>query len=145
MANGLPPRRIIRSIVRDALSDREEMLDSDASTADVSRALIARYSELLPRLEDNAPALLPEDRSTLDRACVHARIWREGLLDAYAGTGDKGMILKCRQDVDRVKRLEAALGVVRTDTSAWESVSLSEIRRRAEADPARYDIDHCFG
>lgn len=105
----LPPRRILRSIVQDAISDREEMedFDSQAKTMD----LIDRYQAFLPRLADDAPPLSSDDRHLLATACMHARIWREGYADAWAGTGDKAVIAKARQRVDRVTRTEAALGV----------------------------------
>ena len=107
----LPPRRTLRSIVQDAISDREEF--DDATIATQTSDIIVRYNAFLPRLADDAPPLSPDDINLLASACMHARIWREGYVDSWIATGEKAIILKARQDVDRVTRTEEALGVVR--------------------------------
>ena len=107
----LPPRRMLRSIVQDAISDREEFDDPEFAAR--TAASIASYRDLMPKLADAAGPLGPDERHTLARACDHARIWREGLVDAWSGTGDKAAILETRQDVERITRTEDALGVTR--------------------------------
>ena len=107
----LPPRRILRSIVQDAISDREEF--DDANHRREPSGIVLRYRAFLPRLADSAPPLGDEDRELLATACRHARIWREGYLDSWKCTGEKAVLLEARQDVDRVTRTEDALGVVR--------------------------------
>lgn len=130
----LPPRRVLRSIVEDAISDHEEMQDADMR--DATKAYIASYRALLPRLADSAPPLTQQDREVLVDACRHARIWREGLVDSWRGTGDKATILSCRQDVDRVTRTQDALGVVRSFLEGgavpddMRSVSIFDLMRR---------------
>ena len=128
----LPPRRVLRSIVQDAILDREEM--SDDTIRDRTKAIIQAYHDLLPRLADTAPALSEADKDLLATACRHARIWREGLVDSWANTGDKAVILECRQDVERVTRTETALGVVRhflaggPDPEGTVSMTIAQIR-----------------
>lgn len=130
----LPPRRILRSIVQDAISDREEM--GDDSIREQTAAHIASYRALLPRLADAAPPLTDADRRILVDACRHARIWREGLVDSWRNTGEKAIILGCRQDVDRVTRTQDALGVRRSfleggpDPEGIKYVTLQELARR---------------
>ena len=105
----LPPRRVLRSIVQDAINDREEM--EDPEIRDRTLAQLAGYRDFLPRLSDNAPPLSAEDRKLLVTACMHARIWRAGYAEAWAGTGDLAVIQKAKQDVARIDRTEEALGV----------------------------------
>lgn len=130
----LPPRRILRSIVQDAISDREEM--DDDSIRDRTAAHIASYEALLLRLADTAPPLTDADREVLVDACRHARIWREGLVDSWRNTGEKAIILGCRQDVDRVTRTQDALGVRRSFLEGGAApkgmtyVTLQELARR---------------
>lgn len=134
----LPPRKILRSIVEDAISDREEMQDADPS--DETRALIGEYRAFIPRLADDAPPLSEDDKDILVKACHHARIWREGYLDAWINTGDKPIILAARQDIDRVKRTEEALGVIRhwlrggIRPAGVTHINILELRTRSKAE-----------
>lgn len=118
----LPPRALLRSVLNDAISDREEFLDAhsrqhgvapdEETTALIAltKAQIARYEDLERRLPDPRP-LTGADEETLATATQHARIWRVGLQDAWRGTGDKANIRACREDVARLEKVEAALGV----------------------------------
>lgn len=134
----LPPRRILRSIVEDAISDRDEF--DDCNCRETTSEIIARYKAFLPRLADDAPPLGADDLRLLASACMHARIWREGYVDSWRCTGDKAVILSAKQDVDRVTRTEEALGVVRHWTRGGpmpadvRSVPLTEIMARPIAD-----------
>ena len=131
----LPPRRILRSIVEDAISDREEY--EDAHSREKTSDLIRRYKALVPRLADDAPPLSDGDRSLLGTACMHARIWRESYVDSWRHTGEKAIILSARQDVERVTRTEEALGIVRHWTMGGpmpegvRSVPINELRENA--------------
>lgn len=133
----LPPRRVLRSIVEDAISDREEF--DDEMVRDETKAIIARYREFLPRLADSAPPLSKEDHDLLVTACRHARIWREGYVESWLGTGEKRIILEARQDVDRVTRTEDALGVVRhwlnggPEPEGMSSITVFELSKRIKA------------
>lgn len=104
----LPPRRILRSIVMDAISDREGF--NDPSIADETAATIRGHKALLERLSDNAPPLDEEAKDSLALACLHARIWRESYVDSWLSTGEKNIILRARQDVHKIDRVEKALG-----------------------------------
>lgn len=128
----LPPRSVLRLIVQDAISDRRGMRDPACATE--TAAAIASYLAFQPRLADGAPPLCDDDHNVLAQACMHARIWREGLFYSWANTGDKATILECRQDIARVTRTEDALGVVRhfmnggPTPKGVRSVTLSELR-----------------
>lgn len=134
----LPPRRVLRSIVEDAINDREEF--DDCACERQTSEIIARYREFLPRLADGAPALGEADLQLMAYACMHARIWREGYLDSWKGTGDKAVILSARQDVERVTRTEEAMGVVRHWTRGGplpddvRDVPLTELMKRPSTD-----------
>lgn len=121
----LPNRRILRGIVEDAISDREEM--SDDSIAELTAGQIARYRELLPRLVDKAPPLKDEDRKTLAMATQHARIWREGYLYAVSDTKDIEMINNAKREITKLKQLERALNLVRTEIKGT-MVTLEELQ-----------------
>lgn len=138
----LPPRRILRLIVQDAIDDRLGFADANRRDEEVrSQTLecVREYRAFQPRLSDDAPALSDADRDLLARACMHARIWREGLVASWQRTGDKATLLEARQDVDRVTRAERALGV----QPHWlaggdlpegvETVSIFELRQRGTA------------
>lgn len=130
----LPPRRILRAIVSDAIDDRVEF--DDESVADRTAESIAKFRDILPRLADAAPPLAPSDIDILASACVYARIWREGYLEAWEGTGDKPVILEARQDVDRVTRVEQAIGMERhwlsggPEPEGMRSVNVMELLKR---------------
>lgn len=104
----LPPRRVLRSIVMDAISDRQGFSDPmiDRETASIINA----HKALLLQLADDAPMLDDKSRDALALACFHARIWRESYVDSWVHTGEKDIILKARQDVERIDRTERALG-----------------------------------
>ena len=104
----LPPRRVLRSIVQDAIDDRQAF--DDSTVAEETARTIEQYRALIVNLDQPGRALDEHDREVLKRACLHARIWREGYLDAWNHTGDKPVILEARQDIDRVTRTEEALG-----------------------------------
>lgn len=132
----LPNRRILRSIVEDAISDREGFNDPDIT--DETRRSIEAHRTLLRRLADNSPPLDDEAKDALALACFHARIWRESYVDSWAHTGEKEIILQARQAVERIDRTEKALGLRYRSTAELlettaESVTLDELRRRHAA------------
>ena len=132
----LPPRRILRSIVEDAISDREGFDDPDI--AEETARTIEAHRTLLLRLADDAPPLDDEARDALAFACFHARIWRESYVDSWIHTGEKEIILQARQAVERIDRTEKALGLRYRSTAELlettaESVTLDELRRRQAA------------
>jgi len=148
----LPPRRVLRGVLNDAISDRNEFVDAnrprfgqpDAEAAkliEMTRGQIARYEELEKRLSDPRP-LTAEDHATLSMSVHHARIWRITLLDSWKGTGDKANLLACRQDIARLEKVEAALGVTPhftvggPDPEGSELVDIFEISRRYKAQEA---------
>jgi len=104
----MPPRRILRSIVMDAISDREAF--DDPSIEEETRKTIEAHRTLLLRLADDQPAMDEDTKDGLALACLHARIWRESYVDSWIHTGEREIILKARQDVERVDRTEKALG-----------------------------------
>lgn len=104
----MPPRHVLRSIVEDAISDREGLCDE--TIKDETRASIVSYRDLLGTLAKERQALTEADREVLKQACLHARIWRESYLESWLNTGDKQVIHEAGQDVDRITRTEAALG-----------------------------------
>ncbi|WP_298847173.1 hypothetical protein [uncultured Salinicola sp.] len=104
----MPPRRILRSIVMDAISDREAF--DDPSIEEETRKTIEAHRSLLLRLADDQPAMDGDTKDALALACLHARIWRESYVDSWIHTGEGDIILKARQDVERVDRTEKALG-----------------------------------
>lgn len=125
----LPKRRVLRSIVQDAISDREEFSDPDI--AEQTAATIASYHDLLPRLADDAPPLSEADRRILASACGNARIWREGYKDAWVGTGEKRILHDAQIDIDRVTRTEEALGLDTSDPlAACGTISIFELMKR---------------
>jgi len=131
MAN-MPPRRILRSIVMDAISDREAF--DDPSVEEETRETIEAHRALLLRLADDQPAMDGDTKDALALACLHARIWRESYINSWIHTGERDIILKARQDVERVDRTERALGFrYRTMAdmikSRGKSISLDQIRR----------------
>lgn len=107
----LPPRRVLRCIVQDAISDREEM--DDATRRQQTSSCIDGYKALIDRLSDGSPALSQSDLLLLGDACRHARIWREGYAEAWQHTGDHAVIQRNRNNVDRITRTENALGITR--------------------------------
>ncbi len=123
----LPPRRILRSIVSDAISDREDF--DDTTVAECTRKTLAEYRAMLEKLSANAPPLGEHDMRILINACRHARIWRESYYDAWIHTGDKAVLLSAKQDIERVERTEAALGVVHRELEG-ESISIFELMKR---------------
>lgn len=100
----LPPRRILRAIVEDAISDRQA-IDDENGPAD-----IAAHRALLPKLANTAPPLDDEAKDALAFACLHARLWRESYVESWLGTKDKAVIAQARRDVDKITRTETALG-----------------------------------
>jgi len=131
MAN-MPPRRILRSIVMDAISDREAF--DDPSVEEETRETIEAHRALLLRLADDQPAMDGDTKDALALACLHARIWRESYIDSWIHTGERDIILKARQNMERVDRTERALGFrYRTMAdmikSRGKSISLDQIRR----------------
>lgn len=134
----MPPRRILRSIVEDAILDREEF--DDPECADRTKEFLAMYRTFLPRLSDDGPAMTDADRQTLAYACMHARIWREGYVESWAHTGEKAIILAAKQDVERITRTEESMGVVRhwsrggPEPEGMRSVSIHELRKSAASD-----------
>ena len=127
----MPTRIILRSIVMDAISDREGF--NDPSIAEETANTIANHEALLLRLADDAPPLDDESRDALALACFHARIWRESYVDSWIHTSEKDIILKARQDVERIDRTERALGFRyrhHADIASEGAISipLSEIR-----------------
>lgn len=148
----LPERRVLRGVINDAISDREEFVEANtprfgkpddeaAALIAMTRGQIARYEELERRLSNPKP-LTGADHATLSTAVHHARIWRITLLDSWKGTGDKANILACRQDIARLERVEAALGVTPhftvggPDPEGSEMVDIFEISRRYKAQEA---------
>lgn len=128
----MPPRRILRSIVMDAISDREAF--DDPSVEEETRETIEAHRALLLRLADDQPAMDGDTKDALALACLHARIWRESYIDSWIHTGERDIILKARQNVERVDRTERALGFrYRTMAdmikSRGKSISLDQIRR----------------
>lgn len=150
----LPPRALLRGVLNDAISDREEFLDAhrprhgqatDDETAaliELTRAQIARYEDLESRLSNPRP-LTAADEETLATATQHARIWRVGLQDAWRDTGDKANIRACREDVERLRKVETALGIrphFITGGAAPEGarmVSIFELMRTMKPETAR--------
>ena len=127
----MPTRIILRSIVMDAISDREGF--NDPSIAEETANTIANHEALLLRLADDAPPLDDESKDALALACFHARIRRESYVDSWLPTGEKDIILKARQDVERIDRTERALGFryrphadIASETA--EMLSLNDIR-----------------
>lgn len=82
----------------------------DESIATETAGTIAKYRDLLGKLEQTSRPLDDSDRKTLGLACLHARIWRESYLDSWINTGEKQVILEARQDIKRIARTETALG-----------------------------------
>ena len=80
----MPTRIILRSIVMDAISDREGF--NDPSIAEETANTIANHEALLLRLADDAPPLDDESKDALALACFHARIWRESYVDSWLPT-----------------------------------------------------------
>lgn len=105
----LPPRRVLRGVVEDAISDREGFFDP--TIEEETLQAIADYRSVLPKLSDKAPPLTKETLAIIAKACTHARYWRDSYLDAYAGTNDKPAILAAKQDIERLEKVEEALGV----------------------------------
>ena len=66
MAN-MPPRRILRSIVMDAISDREAF--DDPSIEEETRKTIEAHRSLLLRLADDQPAMDGDTKDALALAC----------------------------------------------------------------------------
>lgn len=130
----LPPRRILRSIVQDAIEDREAF--EDPSVAEYTQKTLAEYRRLLEKLGPASPGLSSDDHRILINACRHARIWRESYYDAWAHTGDKAVILATRQDIDRVNRTEAALGVVHREIEG-EMISIFDLHKRGSMQPSK--------
>lgn len=134
----MPERRILRSIVQDAINDRKEISECHRGGCRQADDAVARYGRLLTRLQGVAP-MTPEDRDALASACMHARIWREGLVDAWKDTNDKMQKLACRQDLDRVARTEETLGVVRhwtqggPEPEGMRTITLTELMARTAA------------
>jgi len=135
---GMPPRRILRSIVLDAISDRRAM--EDPEIAEETARIIDAHRRLHDRLADDAPPLDDEARDALALACLHARIWRESYVDSWAHTNEKAIILQARQAVQRIDRTERALGfryrLASECLEGCEMVSIDELRSRPRcADP----------
>lgn len=129
----MPPRRNLRSIVYDAIRDREAF--DDPTVEDETKEQLARYGALMERLANDAPALDEAAKDHLAMACHHARNWRESLLDAWIGTDDRAVILECRQDIDRITRTEKALGMryrrqADVDAETAESISIYDLMER---------------
>ena len=105
----MPNRRTLRSIVMDAISDREGF--DDPTIADETARTIVNHKALLARLADDAPPMDEETKDALALACLHARIWRESYVEAWQDTGEGEIILKAKQDVERIDRTEKAIGM----------------------------------
>ena len=129
MKMALPPRRILRSIVSDAISDRETF--DDVSVAEYTKKTLAEYRAVLKNLAADAPPLSVDDLRVLTNACRHARIWRESLYDAWIHTGEKAILLSARQDIERIDRTEAALGVVHRELEG-KNISIFELMKRGD-------------
>lgn len=135
----MPPRRILRSIVMDAISDREGF--DDAPIARETAETIEAHQSLLMRLANDTPPLDKSTKKALALACVHARLWRESYVDAWSHTGEKVIILKAKLEVERIDKTESALGFcyrgsadIAAESAGW--ITLDEIRARA----AEYEI-----
>ena len=126
MTAKMPPRRVLRSIVEDAISDRAEF--TDIEKREETAAQVASYKKLLEHINNYARPLDEEDKEVLALACFHARIWRESYLEAWAGTGEKAIIADCKHDIARIDRVEKALGTrIRFAHEMTENVKMVSI------------------
>jgi hypothetical protein len=125
----LPPRRILRGIVCDAIEDRNTF--EDPNIEDQTNKYLSDYKNLLKCLGDVSPPLSKENKIVLRSACRHARYWRESFKDAYQHTGDKQVLLEAQRDLDWLSKTEAALGVQYRELKG-DLVSIFDLKNRVD-------------
>lgn len=146
----LPPRKLLRGVLSDAINDREGFLDANrprhGEPDDKTKALIdktheqiAQYKEVEARL-DSPQQLNDRDLNIIAMATHHARIWRSTLVDSWKDTGDKQNIRLCREDMERLKKVERALGLTPhfivggPDPKGATMVTVAELMRRYDSE-----------
>lgn len=101
-------RRVVASILHDAISDREGL--QDLSIAEETEGYLKDYRDLLENIKNGKP-ITRDDHSVIAHACHHARIWRTSYLEAWAHTGDKEIIREAKEDIKRINRTEEKISV----------------------------------
>ncbi len=108
----LPNKKILCSILRDAILDRESFDYSEL--AETTAAQIASYSALLDRLERGS-RLKNADKDIMALSCFHARLWRESYIDSVNGCLSKEDMKREEKSVLDIGKVEKAIGMRYTD------------------------------
>ncbi len=117
----LPNKKILCSILRDAILDRESF--DYAEMEEATAAQIASYSALLDGLEQGS-RLKNADKNIMALACFHARLWRESYIGSVNGCLSKEDMKREEKSVLDIGKVEKAIGMRYTDGVPDDCVSV---------------------